>query len=705
MDRALHFRPAQRLCPLATLLAAGLQAQAPPQPAPPQGPPVQTPPGPPSPVPGAQPGSPAPGQPPQAVAAPPAQAPQGPPDLQSKNYSFAAEDIPIPIEKVPGQVRIFVLDDIRRSGARNLGEFLAGEMPAEYAQQGGPGLPTQAFQGGARPVDTVITMDGVRVNDPGQVGTDLTQIPIVGIARVEVITGPQSARLGSGAQGGIIALFSGGAPDTAGGTGEMAARGGSSGQGGGRALPNFRWGQGYLRAGNASGQQGQSTDTAQPFRYSSTFLNLGQRFGGFGFNLDYRNTYQGVPDPYEDATVLNRVYDPNRQDSQRVTTSRVGLSWALGPIASLDVTLNHAQFDHRAAPQGSSLDQDSSGRNNGLGVGLSFGLGIARLGFSLDGSEDRVTQPGAIAGQDEAKARHGALGSEFSVGLGSHARFVINGRYGRDDQDLDLSRGISESHRQYNGSFRGAFEAQLGYGFRAYLGGGKGYNTPLLGQALLNANNGGAPLKNETNNFSLLGVLFGKGSFYSRVEGTRSVVQNVIAFNGTAYANSGSIRVQGVETSVGFKIGRLWGMESFVRAQESRNLDAAPGQQYTSLSVSGRPFNSHGMKIFAGGGVWHLDLHYTLVGHRYEWIGDYTCNGLVPNVVATDVVYRDLSAVGSLALGKHVTVYFRGEHLLQPKIDPQQWVNKVPDNANDASRVYGIPAPAATSSLEVVYRY
>ena len=635
----------------------------------------------------------------------PGQPTQGPPDLQSKTYSFAAEDHPIPVDKVPGQIRVFVLDDIQRSGARNLGEFLAGEMPAEYAQQGGPGLPTQAYQGGARPVDTVVTLDGVRVNDPGQTGTDLTQIPIVGIARVEVISGPQSARLGSGAQGGLIALFSGGSPDALGSTGEMAARGGSSGQGGGRALPNFRWGQGYIRAGNASGQQDQSTDTAQPFRYSSTFLNLGQRFGGFGFTLDYRNTYQGVPNPYQDSTVLTRVYDPTRQDSQRVSTSRLGLSWGLGAFSSLDITFNHAQFNHRTAPDGSSLDQDSDGRSNGLGVGLSFGFGPARLAFGLDGSEDRVSQPGAIAGQDNAKARHGSFGTEFSVGMGPHARFVLNSRYGRDDQDLDLSRGTSQSHHQYNGSFRGAFEADLGYGFRTYLGGGKGYNAPLLGQALVNANNGGAPLKNETNNFSMLGFLFGKGAFYSKVEGTRSVVQDVIAFNGTTYANSGHIRVQGVETSIGFKIGGLWGAESFVRSQEARNLDAPAGQQYTSLSVSGRPFSSHGLKIFAGGGVWHLDMHYTLVGHRYEWLGDYTCNGLVPNVVATDVVYRDLSAVGSLALGKHVTVYFRGDHLLQPKIDPQQWVNKVPDNANDASRVYGIPAPAATSSLEVVYRY
>ena len=664
MDRSVPHRPARHLCTLAAVLAGSLCAQT-----------------------------------------PPASSPDAAPDLQSTTLSFAAEDKPILLSKVPGQIRVFVLEDIQRSGARSLGEFLAGEMPAEYAQQGGPGLPTQAFQGGARPQDTLVTLDGVRINDPGQTGTDLTQIPIVGIARIEVITGPQSARLGSGAQGGLIALFSGGAPDAAGSSGELAGRGGSNGQGGGRAMPGFKWGQGFLRAGNASGQQAQSTDTAQPFRYSSSFINLGQRFGGFGISLDYRNTYQGIPDPYETATVLSRVYDPARQDSQRVATSRLGLSWSLGPFSSLDVSLSHAQFSHAAPVAGDSAPIQSDGRSTGLTAAFRVGLGPAGLGLTLEGSQDRITQPGVIAGQDEGKARHAAFGTEFSIGLGPAARFVLNTRNGFDDQDLALAKGGTQFHQDSNGTFRGAFQVDLGFGFRAYAGGGRGYNAPLLDQALLNANNGGPVLRNESNTFSQLGVLFGKGAFYSRVEGTRSVVQNVLVFNGATFSNTGAIRVQGVQTTLGFKIAGRWGMEGFVRAQEARDLSVPTDQQYQTLPVAGRPFSTHGLKAFAGGGIWHLDLHYSFVGHRYEWVGDYTCNGTVPNVVDTDVVYRDLSAVGSLNLGKHVTLYFRGDHLLQPKIDIQQWLAKTPDGQNDAARVYGLPAPAATTSLEVVYRY
>src|SRR5690242_6672061 len=111
MDRALYLRPAQRLCPLAALLTAGLHAQAPPQPGPPAPPSQQQPPqGPP----GSQSLPPQPGPPPGTVPPGlPGQATQGPPDLQSKTYSFAAEDHPIPVDKVPGQIRVFVLDDIQ----------------------------------------------------------------------------------------------------------------------------------------------------------------------------------------------------------------------------------------------------------------------------------------------------------------------------------------------------------------------------------------------------------------------------------------------------------------------------------------------------------------------------------------------------------------------------------------------------------------
>lgn len=611
----------------------------------------------------------------------------------------------MPARKVPGQVRIFVLEDLQRSGARDLGEFLAGELPSEFAGEGGPGLRTRAYLGGTRPEDTLVLLDGVRISDPGQIGADLSQIPLLGIVRIEVISGSQSARLGSGSTGGVVALFSGRDPGRAGGSGELAGRGGSHGQGGGRALPGFGWSQGYLRVGNASGQQDQTTPTDQPFRYSSTFLNLGQRFGGFGISLDYRNTYQGVPDPYATATEIARTYDASREARQRISTAHLGLSWQVGPSGTLDVDLGHAQYSHLAPPPSATSLEASEGKSDSLLAGLRFGFGRAAFGVSLQASQDRLDQPGPISGTDQAKARHGALGLELTVNLGPAARLVLNSRNGFDDQDLDLARGGNSFHRETSGAFQAALQVDLGLGVRAYAGGGRGYTAPLLGQALINANNGGPELRNETSNYSLLGLAFGKGTFYSRVEANRSLSRDGAVYNGTNFSNGGEVRVQGIQTTLGFKIRGVWGMEGFVRAQEARDLSAPAGQQYQTVSVAGRPFSSHGLKIFAGGGIWRLDLKYQLVGHRYEWVGDYTCDGLAPNVIDTDVVYRDLSAVGSLSLGKHVTLYFRGEHLLQPKIDIQQWLAKVPDGKNDAARVYGIPAPAPTGSLEVVFRY
>lgn len=638
-----------------------------------------------------------------AAAQTPASGPE--PDLQSRDWVFAAEDHPVAVRKVPGQVRIFILEDLQRSGARDLGEFLAGELPSEFAGEGGPGLRTRAFLGGTRPEDTLVLLDGVRISDPGQIGADLTQISLLGIVRVEVISGPQSARLGTGASGGVVALFSGRDPGREGGSGEIAGRGGSNGQGGGRALPGFGWSQGYLRVGNASGQQDQTTPTDQPFRYSSTFLNLGQRFGGFGITLDYRNTYQGIPDPYATATEIARTYDASREARQRISTSHIGFSWQVSPRGVLQVDLGHAQYSHLTPPPSNSGLEPTDGKSDSLSLGLRYGLGRVGLGVSLQGSQDRLDQPGSISGTDQAKARHAALGLELNLDLGTAARLVLNARNGFDDQDLTLARGGTQFQRETSTAYQASLQVDLGLGVRAYAGGGRGYAAPLLGQALINANNGGTALRTESSNYSLLGLAYGKGTFYSRVEANRSLTQDVVDYNGTNFTNGGRIRVQGVQTTVGFKIRGVWGMEGFVRAQEAKDLSAPAGQQYQTVPVAGRPFSSHGIKIFAGGGVWRLDLKYQLVGHRYEWVGDYTCDGLAPNVIDTDVVYRDLSAVGSLSLGKHVTLYFRGEHLLQPKIDIQQWLAKVPDGKNDAARVYGIPAPAPTGSLEVVFRY
>ncbi|HJW08627.1 MAG TPA: TonB-dependent receptor plug domain-containing protein [Holophagaceae bacterium] len=627
-------------------------------------------------------------------------------DINSKDYTWSVEANPVLRATVPGQIEVFTLDDIQRSGSRTLGEFLAHEMPGHFQSTDGAGLPATGAQDGARPQDTAVLLDGVRINDPSLPGTDLNSIPLIGIIRVEVLNGTESARYGSSAQGGVVALFSSASQPTKGASLEMSGLGGNNGSNLFRVTPNYGWGGGWLRTGSVAMQQNQATDTTNPYRLTSTFLSVGQNFGPVLLSLSYRNTYQGIPDPYEVATEIQRVYDPSREQSYRSTMGQIGMRIALAPGLAADLSLLSGTTTHHAPDPGQADPLAFDGRTLQLSGGVHANW--AGFGFStlVDIGQDKANSPSPIVGDDRARSRHAGLGFEFRYQPFERVRFIANARGGWEGADLTLADGTRQARSQFNTSFRLATHVLLGYGFRLFAGAGRGFNAPLATQMLFNANNGGPQLKEESSNFTFAGLAWGKGWVYSRLEASRSTVDNAIGTNGLIYQNTDHLRFQGVETTLGFKTPFLGiGVEGFVRAQDTRDLNAPPGQEFSNLASSGKPFNTHGLKLLSGKTKWKVDLTYRLVGHRYEWVGDYQCNTLMPNVVNTQVIYRDLSANGSVSVGRHVTILFHGEHLLQPKITAEQWKALIPDPNNDTQRMYGIPAVSPTYSVEVQTRF
>lgn len=624
----------------------------------------------------------------------------------TKNMSWAAEDRPVPRSQVPGQVQIYDQDDIVRSGARTLGEFLSQELPAQFQAQGGPGLPVNAYQNGARPQDTVVTLDGVRITDPSSVGTDLNSIPLVGVVRIEVLNGTQSARLGPGSQGGVVALFSGSDPGK-GSNGDLSGLGGTRASSQAKVLPNFGWGSGWVRVGTVAAKEDQATDTADNYRLSSTFITVGQELTDtLGVTVGFRNTYQGTPNPYQDATELQRTYDPTRQDTERMTSALLGFHFKLGPGFSADMAVSHSNFDRNAPDPGQSEPLPSTGTLTTLEGGLNFDHGIFGVSLNSDIGREKADMSAPVQGSDEALATHGGFGIETRITPIPWIRFITNVRLGFDSSRLDLaSGGPAYTHSQSNLSYRAALNFELGFGFRTYFGAGVGYSAPPLPEAIWNANNGGVILGNERNNFTMAGLGFGKGVLFGRMEASQSGYTHAVGFNGLTYTNQDSFRVRSVETTIGVKLPVGFGVEGFVRSQQAKDSDPGPVGPYQTNNVQHRPFSSAGIKFTWSGARWHTDLRYRDVGHQYQWLGDYTCGNLTPNIQNLKIVYRTMDATVSATLGKHWTLIWRGQNLLQPKIDVQQWLAKYPDLVNDAYRTYGYPVPPPTAQMEVSFHY
>ena len=100
--------------------------------------------------------------------------------------------------------------DTATLGALNLPQatdYLRLTPGIAVATSGGLGAQTQVRIRGAEANHTLVFVDGIPVNDPASAGEFLFQtLPADGIARIEVLRGPQSALYGSEAIGGVVSV-------------------------------------------------------------------------------------------------------------------------------------------------------------------------------------------------------------------------------------------------------------------------------------------------------------------------------------------------------------------------------------------------------------------------------------------------------------------------------------------------------------------
>ncbi len=116
-----------------------------------------------------------------------------------------------PVDAVLADVTVIGRDAIERSGAASLAELLRTSVGVETSQNGGVAGLSGIFLRGSRTAQTLVLVDGVRLENPTSGGANLEFIPIASIERIEIVKGPLSSLYGSGAIGGVIQIFTRGA--------------------------------------------------------------------------------------------------------------------------------------------------------------------------------------------------------------------------------------------------------------------------------------------------------------------------------------------------------------------------------------------------------------------------------------------------------------------------------------------------------------
>lgn len=113
---------------------------------------------------------------------------------------------PTPITQVGQSVSVVTRDEIERVQATTATDVLSRIPGVSTVQSGGFGQPSSVFVRGAENAQSLVLIDGVRINDPGDVGGgfDFGALPIGQFDRVEVVRGSSGVLWGSRAIGGVI---------------------------------------------------------------------------------------------------------------------------------------------------------------------------------------------------------------------------------------------------------------------------------------------------------------------------------------------------------------------------------------------------------------------------------------------------------------------------------------------------------------------
>lgn len=109
------------------------------------------------------------------------------------------------IDTAPVNVTVITSEQIHSSGSRNLGEILEQEAGIHVQHLGGTGgtIDLAGF-GETRGQNSLVLVNGRRINDIDLNGVNLDSIPLASVARVEIIRGSSAVLYGDNATGGVI---------------------------------------------------------------------------------------------------------------------------------------------------------------------------------------------------------------------------------------------------------------------------------------------------------------------------------------------------------------------------------------------------------------------------------------------------------------------------------------------------------------------
>jgi len=399
----------------------------------------------------------------------------------SEEVIVTAVRVATPVNQVASSVTVLDKAAITASQQFTVSDLIARTPGVTASRTGGFGTTTGIRIRGAESDQTVVVIDGVKLNDPSAPGGgyDFGDLFVGDAAQIEILRGPQSTLWGSQAIGGVVNIVT--QLPKAGFQGSGEAEGGSRGTAAAKAnVGGSRNGISWELAGNAFRTDGISA--------------IAPEFGGHerdGYR-HYGTSGRILADLSDDVSLDLRGYWSH---------GKVGLDSGFGPPDVADYQkstnwtgyagVNFALFDG-AFKNRVGITHDQINRDN---VDPTIASGDDRT-FIAHGRNDHVEYQGSLAlakgwntvfGAEHEHSRFSAISPQFQTDP-DHGNVSIDSLYGQVNgtlvEHLTVTGGVRYDHHQTYGGHAlfsgGAVWSSGGTTIRASYG--EGFKAPTLYQ-------------------------------------------------------------------------------------------------------------------------------------------------------------------------------------------------------------------------------
>jgi vitamin B12 transporter len=398
----------------------------------------------------------------------------------SEEVIVTAVRVATPVNQVASSVTVLDKAAITASQQFTVSDLIARTPGVTASRTGGFGTTTGVRIRGAESDQTVVVIDGVKLNDPSAPGGgyDFGDLFVGDAAQIEVLRGPQSTLWGSQAIGGVVNIVT--ALPTEGVQGSAEAEGGSRGTAGGRAsVGGASNGVRWQLAGNAFRTDGISSIAPE---FGGRERDGYRHIGGSGrvladivpdVSLDVRGYWShGKVD-------LDSSFGPPDTPDYQKSTNWIG-------YAGLNFALFDGAFKNRIAVTRDHIDRDNYDPS----------AGAADKTFASTGNNDHIEYQGSLAvvkgwdatfGAEHEHSRFTAISPQFQTDP-DRGNVSIDSLYGQINgvvaEHLTLTGGVRYDHHQTYGGHAlvsgGAVWSSGGTTLRASYG--EGFKAPTLYQ-------------------------------------------------------------------------------------------------------------------------------------------------------------------------------------------------------------------------------